>query len=231
MKIRVFLVAAVLALLPFAEGARAQTSAQSRLLTVTGQGEARAKPDRATLSAGVVTEAKTAGAALAANGRAMNAVFDALTRLGIPAGAIQTSEISVQPRFPDDSGAPRRIAGYEVSNRVTVTVDELGKLGPAVDALVSSGSNSLGDVSFSIRDPQPPMAHAREAAVKDALAKAETLARASGVSLGPIAQITERETVGVPQPLMRMAVAANATPVASGEQTLSASVTISWEIR
>lgn len=209
----------------------AQTAPQLRLLTVAGEGEVKAKPDQATLSAGVVTEAKTAAAALAANSRAMNAVFDTLKRLGIPERAIQTAEISVQPQYPSDVRAPRHITGYQVSNTVTVTVDDFGKLGPAVDALVSSGSNSLGGISFSIRDPRPLMAQAREAAVKNAMAKAETLARASGVTLGPIAQISEGGMAGPPQPMMRMAMAVNGTPIAAGEQTLSATVSISWEIR
>ncbi|HEX3944033.1 MAG TPA: SIMPL domain-containing protein [Rhizomicrobium sp.] len=221
---------AVLIVLP--AGAFAQTAPQPRLLTVTGEGEIRATPDQATLSAGVVTEAKTAAAALTANGRAMNAVFDTLKRLGIPERSVRTSEVSVQAQYPNDSRVPRHITGYQVSNTVTVTADDLGKVGPIVDALVSSGSNSLGDISFSIRDPKPLLAQAREAAVKDAMTKAETLARASGVTLGPIAQISEGGLVGPPQPLMRMAMApATATPIAAGEQTVSASVSISWEIR
>jgi uncharacterized protein YggE len=209
----------------------AQTPPQSRLLTVTGEGEIRAKPDQATLSAGVITEAKTAAAALVANSRAMNGVFDTLKRLGIPERAIRTSELSVQPQYPGDSRTPRHITGYQVSNGVSVTVDDLTKVGPAIDALVSSGSNALGDISFSIGNPKPLLAQARELAVKDALTKAETLARASGVTLGPIVQISEGGVGGPPQPLMRMAMApAAATPIAAGEQTVSASVSVSWEI-
>ena len=231
-RLRMLCVIALAVLVAVPAGAFAQIPPQLRLLTVMGEGEVRARPDQATLSAGVVTEAKTAVAALIANGRAMNAVFDTLKRLGIPERSIRTSEMSVQPQYPNDSRVPRHIAGYQVSNTVTVTADDLGKVGPIVDALVSSGSNSLGDISFSIRDPKPLLAQAREAAVKDAMTKAETLARASGVTLGPIAQISEGGLVGPPQPMMRMAMAPNAaTPIAAGEQTVSASVSISWAIR
>lgn len=222
---------ALFVLLLLAPDAVAQPAPQPRLLTVTGQGEVKAIPDQATLSAGVVTEAKTAAAALGANSRAMNAVFDALKRLGVPERSIRTSEMSVQPQYPNDSRVPRRITGYQVSNSVTVTVDDLSKVGPAVDVLVSSGANSLGDISFSIRDPKPLLAEAREAAVKDALAKAETLARTSGVTLGPIVQISEGGVGGPPQPMMRMAVMNGAPPIAAGEQAVSANVSISWEIR
>jgi hypothetical protein len=217
--------------------ATAQTAGQpeQRLLTVSGTGEAKAVPDQATISAGVVTEAKTAGDALSANSRAMNAVFATLKRFGIPDKAIQTSNSSVSPQYPDyDSKQPRRIIGYQVSNTVTVTVDDLTKLGPALDALVSSGANSLGDIAFSIHDDKPLLAQAREAAVKDALAKAQMLSRAAGVSLGPIVSIGEEGTAAPVRPMYRMAVAAAPAappPVAAGEESLTVNVTISWEIR
>lgn len=206
-----------------------------RLLTVSGTGEAKATPDQASISAGVVTEAKQAGDALAANSRAMNAVFATLKRFGIADKSIQTSNFSVTPQYPDyNSKEPRRIIGYQVSNTVTVTVDDLTKLGPALDALVSSGANSLGDIAFSVRNEKPLLAEAREAAVKDALAKAETLARAAGVLLGPIVSINEEGAAAPVRPMYRMAVAAAPAappPVAAGEESLTVSVTVSWEIR
>jgi uncharacterized protein len=226
--------AVFLATLLFAPGASAQTNPESRLLTVTGEGEVKAKPDQASLSAGVVTEGKTAAAALAANSRAMNAVFDTLKRLGIPERSIQTSEISVQPQYPNDSRVPRRITGYQASNTVSVTVDDLDKLGPALDALASSGANSLGDIGFGLRDPKPLEAQARTAAVRDATQKAETMARAAGVSLGPIAWIAEgagAEPVPLGRRMLAPMAMKEATPVAAGEETVSATVTISWEIR
>ncbi|MBV8798432.1 MAG: SIMPL domain-containing protein [Alphaproteobacteria bacterium] len=221
-------------LLLFASGANAQpqTGAQPRILTVGGEGDVKAKPDLATLTAGVISDGKTAAVALSANSRAMNAVFDTLKRLGIPERAIRTSQVSVEPQYPDDSRQPRRITGYQVSNSVTVMLDNLERVGPALDALVTSGANSVGDIAFSVRDPKPLLAEAREAAVKDAASKAETLARAAGVALGPILQIAEGGISGPPQPMMRMAVAAReATPVAPGEETISASVSVTWEIR
>jgi uncharacterized protein YggE len=214
-------------------GAFAQAAPQPRLLTVTGEGEVSAKPDQATLSAGVVSEAKTAAAALASNRRAMNAVFDTLKQLGIPDRAIRTSEISIQPQYPNDSRLPRRIVGYQASNTVTVTVDDLGKVGPALDALVSSGANSLGDIGFSIRDPKPLAAQARAKAVRDAMQKAETMAQAAGIGLGPIMAINEGNA-SEPVPMGRRMPAlamSEATQVAAGEETVAATVTISWEIR
>jgi uncharacterized protein YggE len=206
-----------------------------RTLTVSGEGEAKSVPDEAHLSAGVVSEARKAADALAANTRAMNEVFATLKRFGIPDNAIQTSEFSVEPQVqPDRNGnAKPKISGYSVSNTVDVTVD-LPKLGPALDALVASGANSLGSIAFDIRDPKPLLAKARAEAMKDAIARALVYAHAGGVGLGPILAVNEggAET---PRPVyaarMMAAAPAGPPPVAAGEESVTANVTVTFEIR
>ena len=211
------------------------------ILSVSGEGEVRAVPDQAQLSAGVVTQGKTAAQALAANSTAMNSVFAALKKRGVPEKSITTSNFSINPQYPPyRQDAPQedrtRIIGYEVSNQVTVILDDVSKVGATLDALVASGANQAGGVSFTIRDPKPLMKEAREEAVKEALAKAQTLAKAAGVTLGPIISISEG---GGYQPMpvfagkvMRMdAAAAPPAPVAPGEQSLSVNVSITWEIQ
>jgi len=222
---------------PMALKADTGASAAPRLLTVSGEGDARAAPDQAQLSAGVVTQGKTAAEALAANSRAMSAVFAALKRLGIPEKSIQTSNFSVEPQYTPYNASnpqPARIVGYQVSNTVTVGVDDLDKVGPTLDALIASGANQAGGVSFSIRDAKPLLAQARQAAVKDAIERAETYAKAAGITLGAIVSIQEGGSQA-PRPMMRMEAMAAAPapppPIAGGEQSVSASVTISWEIR
>ncbi len=218
---------------------RADTGGTSspRVLSVSGEGEMRAAPNAAQLSAGVVTSARTAAAALAENSKAMNAVFGALHEAGIAERSIQTSGFNVSPQYATDKNGAftARITGYQVSNTVDVTVDDLGKTGPTLDALVASGANSIGEISFTIKDPKPLMAQARTAAVADAIARAQTLAKAAGVTLGPIISITESGGYQPPRPMYRMAmeagVAAAPPPIAGGEESVTASVSIIWEIR
>ena len=212
------------------------TAPAPRTLMVSGEGEARAVPNQARLSAGVLTIAKTAGAALAANSKAMNAVFATLKKIGVPDKSMQTSDFSVSPQYPVDrngSDNTRRIIGYQVSNTVNVALDDLGKLGPALDALVSSGANNINDIGFAIRDPKPLLAQARAAAVADAVVRAQAYAKAAGVTLGNIITIQEGE-YSPPRPMTRMAVMSDSaapTPIAAGEESVSANVTITWEIR
>jgi uncharacterized protein YggE len=184
----------------------------------------------------VVTQAPTAAAALAANTAAMNRVFAALKTIGIPDNKIQTSNFSVQPQYPPfrpDAPEQRTIIGYQVSNQVSVTVDDLSKLGAALDALVKSGANQLGGVSFAIANPKPLAERARALAVGDAMAKAKTLAAAAGVNLGPLLSIQEG-TAYRPGPMFaeaRTALAAAPPPIAIGEQTVAVNVTMTYGIQ
>jgi uncharacterized protein YggE len=132
---------------------------------------------------------------------------------------------------PGTSG-PQRIVGYEVSNTVDVTVEDMSRTGAVLDALVSSGSNQIGGISFSIRDTTALLAKAREAAVKDAILRAHTYADAAGVTLGPILSLQEGGS-DTPRPLYKaMAMMAAAPPpIAGGEAAVSASVSITWQIQ
>jgi len=225
--------AVVAAALFVSSQAGAQTAPPPRMLSVSGTGEVKATPDQAQLSTGVVTQAATAAAALAANSRAMNGVFDTLKRAGIAEKNIQTSNFSVSPQYGNPKpGGAQRITGYQVSNTVTVMVVGLDKVGPALDALVAAGSNQIDGPNFSIADPKPLLTKAREEAVKDATARAQTLAAAAGVTLGPILSIGEGGAdYAPPQPMGRLLMSAKApTPIASGEESVSANVSITWEI-
>lgn len=234
-------IAAILfASVPLFAAAQPATPPHPHILSVSGEGEVRAVPDQAQLSAGVVTQGKTAAEALASNSSAMNSVFAALKKRGVPEKSITTSNFSINPQYPPyRQDAPNedrtRIIGYEVSNQVTVILDDVSKVGATLDALVASGANQAGGVSFTIRDPKPLMRNAREDAVKDAVSKAQTLAKAAGVTLGPIVSISEGggyQPVPMFAKAMRMdAVAAAPAPVAPGEQSLTVNVSITWEIQ
>lgn len=205
-----------------------------RTLTVSGTGVAKAVPDEASFSTGVVTQAGTAADALGANNRAMAAVIATLKRHGVPDKAVQTSNVSLSPQYQSckpNVACPQKIVGYEVANTVTVTVG-IDKAGAALDALVAAGANRIDGISFAVHDPKPLVAAARGEAVKEAIDKAQVLARSAGVSLGPIMSIQDGGG-SAPQPMVKMyaRAVAEAMPIAAGEQSLTATVTITWTIQ
>ncbi|MBP6012982.1 MAG: SIMPL domain-containing protein [Alphaproteobacteria bacterium] len=216
----------------------ASDNALPRIISVSGLGEVKTPPDMATISSGVVSEAASAKDALAKNNAAMAAVIAALKNAGVVEDDIQTSDFSVSPKYPPyqpNQTTPQRIVGYTVSNTVTAQIKNLKNLGPILDTLVQSGSNQINGISFGINEPKKTLDEARKKAAADARAKAELYAQAAGVSLGRVIQITESSAVVPPVPMYRMAVANQAAdasvPIAAGQQTVSANVSITFEIQ
>jgi uncharacterized protein len=210
----------------------AAAQAQQHIITMNGHGETHGQPDTAMLSAGVSVDAPTAVAALADANRNMQAMLAALKKLGVADKDIQTQNFSVHPQYANGNGEAPRVTGYQVSNQVEVRLEEIAKLGPILDALVTARANQINGVNFSIHDPAALLAEARTEAVADARAKAETFAKAAGVTLGSILSITENGNGG-PRPVVFAApmVRAASVPVALGEETIDADVTITWEIK
>lgn len=213
----------------------ADNNAAQRTIIVTGEGEVLGKPDQARIMAAVVNQAPTAEAAAQENATAMNRVLMAITALGIPPNKIQTSNYSVQPQYSNGTIGNNRnnnITGYQVTNELTITVDDLSKLGTISDTLVHNGANQLGGIAFTIADPKPLTDRARTAAVNDARAKAETLATAGGVRLGPLLNIQEGPGVFRPTPFAApRALEAASTPIAVGEQPIIVAVTLTYAIQ
>jgi uncharacterized protein YggE len=227
--------------------ARTATAAEDKtpepgLISVSGIGKVTAAPDMATITTGVVTSAPTAQAAVRANTEAMSDVVSRLKDMGIEDRDLQTSGFSINPQyqhFRSQEGQPApppEIVAYEVRNTLTVRIRDLDTTGTILDAVVSDGANQMNGISFSIDDPSALMQDARKRAVADARARAEVLAESLGVALGRIMSVAEgqvRPPMSQPRMArMEMAMAAEAAPVPveAGEQSLTATVSVTWEI-
>jgi uncharacterized protein len=214
----------------FGSPARAQAEPPATI-SVTGEARISVSPDMARIEAGVISEARTAREASDANNAAMGKVLLALKGTGIDEKDYQTSRLSLQPQnSPSRPGVPPTIVSYRASNRVTINLHEVGKLASVLDTLVGAGANDIGGINFAVSQTSKLLDEAREQAVADARRKAEIYARAAGVTLGAPLSITE---AGMPAPVTfrRMAGAAEATPIALGEEMLQVTVSVSWAIK
>jgi uncharacterized protein YggE len=228
---RYLALAALVVCLPFSAAAADEVHIPS--ITVTGRGEASSAPNLAHVSVGVVTQSKTAADALAQNNAAMQRLMDALKARGIESRDVQTSSFHVSPQYPhDDQGRqPPRISGYQVSNQVRIRVRQIDRLGAVLDQLVQEGANQVHGVGFEIAEPEALLDGARTRAMENARRKAELLAKAAGVRLGRPLSIQEGHgAVPPPMPMYRMAAQESSVPIASGEQTVEAQVTVSYAI-
>ncbi len=210
---------------------------QSRYITVTGKGEVSAQPDTAWISSGVNTKAKTAAEALDENNKIMEQVIEVFLDADIDKKNIQTSGFNVHPvyDYSKASGAPK-LVGYQVSNNVSVKVTDLEKLGELLDDIVESGSNQVSGIHFGFDDDEALLDQARKNAIANAKKKAELYAEAADVDVGDVVSINETGT-RIPQPVYHRAEMAQAkmmdagsVPVMSGEQEISASVTVVFQL-
>jgi len=211
--------------------AQPQSPPEGRIVVV-GVGNVRVAPDYGRITGGVTTRAKTVKEASDANSKLMGTVTASLSDAGIAQTDIQTSRFSIQPVYaPGQPGVEPKISGYSVSNEVEVTIRQISKVGDVLDRLVGAGATNIGNIAFLNSDPSKALDQAREAAVADARHKAELYARASGVSLGRVLSITEEAVRGTPVPFARTSAnAAAAVPIATGEDTLEARITVGYEI-
>jgi uncharacterized protein YggE len=202
-------------------------------LMVVATGEARRVPDIATIGAGVVTTAPTAAAALEQNSRQMASVLAALKRAGIADRDIQTSSVSLFPDYRQDGTTPPQITGYRASNEVSVRFRDVAATGRILDVLVAQGANQINGPNLGIENSDSAMDEARTKALAAARARAELYARALGKRVTRVLDVSEGSDVSYPRPMMmaRAVVQTNSLPpIAPGEQALSATLTVVFEL-
>lgn len=227
--------------LSFAGGAAAQSATpvavlpgDGTLLSISAQAEAKRVPDIAMVSAGVVTQASDADAAMRANATSMERVMDAIRKAGIAPRDVQTTGINIHPQYDYREGSTPAITGYQASNTVSVTVRDIGDLGEVLDALVASGANQVHGPSFDIDDKDAVYDEARRAALEKARTRAGMYAAALGMRVRRIASISEGGGFGPPQPMQMMAMDAQesrtTTPISPGESTLSVNLDVVFEL-
>ncbi|MCY3721107.1 MAG: SIMPL domain-containing protein [Candidatus Poribacteria bacterium] len=212
-------------------------SQESRKIHVTGNGSVVGEPDIATLNLGVSVEKKTVAEAREAAAVAMTAVLDALKARGIAENDIQTERFSIYPQY-DYTENGRVLRGYSVNNTVSAKVRALETLSGVIDAAAEAGGDIVvvNSVQFMIEDTTPLQTQARGLAVEDAAAKAQTLADASGVTLGKPITITETSHAASPpiafarEAAFAEESALSSTPIEAGELTVTVNVTIVYEI-
>jgi uncharacterized protein YggE len=229
------LVPLLLAVLPHLAGAQPTAEPAPRpSIRTTGQATVTAKPDRAIIDVGVVTQAPTAQAAAAQNANQLDAALRQLKQAAGPAAQIKTISYALDPtyRYPREGGQPT-ISGYTARNVVQVSTDDLAQAGQIIDAATRSGANTIQSLQFTLKNDQEAHAQALREATLRARADADAIAAALGVK---ILGVLSAEESGAPpprpimMPMARMAEAQAPTPVASGTVDIQATVTLTVEI-
>ena len=213
-------------------------TAPEHTIAVTGSGKVTVTPNMATIALGVAVQKPTAKAARESAAASMTKIVAALKALGIDDKDIATATVSLGPVYAYPNNSSPTVTGYQLSNSVTVKVRDLAKLSDVLDNGVAAGATTVDGVSFDVADRSAAEAQARDAAVKDAKAKADTYAKGLGVAITGVASVTENVTTpiwygGVYNSLAGAATdkaATPSTPVLPGSTDVTIQVQVSFLI-
>ncbi len=214
-----------------------QGGTQQSGIWVSGVGEVTATPDIAVLSLGVESKVGTVAEANRQAAEAMNAVVNSLKANGVKESDIRTQYFNISPEYQYKQNESPIIIGYRVSNNVQAKIRTIDKTGVIIDEVVKAGGNltRIQSISFSVDNPTPLLAQARQKAMEDANAKAKVLAAGGGVTLGRPTYISESGGYQTPQPVTAMramaAEAAAPTPISPGETQVQVSVQVVYAIQ
>ena len=215
---------------------RGMAAAGVPTVSVSGHGSVNVPPDTASVNIGVDVIKPTLDEAQEQATTQAAAVIEALKAAGIADEDIQTEYYSVNiMRDYSENADPTLITGFEIINQLRVTVRDTDTLGEILDAAVNAGANSIYGVTFYVDDQTAAQSEARAEAVEDARTKAEELAAAAEMTLGPVIAIAEGTTPFI-DPNFGMGrgggmAAEAAVPIETGSTTVAVDVTMTFELR
>ncbi len=203
-------------------------------IRATGEATVSAKPDRAKLTIGVVTQSATAQGAATQNAAQTESMVAALRRSLGASADIHSTGYSLTPNFTfPKAGGQSVLSGYTASNTVEITTDDLANVGKVIDAGTQAGANNVRGLDFSLKDETPVRGEALREAARKARGNAEAMAAALGLKIVRVLSAEEGEPQVI-RPVMRaMAMSANAgpaTPIESGNIQVQATVTLTLEV-
>jgi uncharacterized protein len=203
-------------------------------VTVAGSGAASAVPDTALLQLGVETRGSTPAEAMDACGRTLDQLLAALDDEGVEPARRTTSGLELHEDWETRQPGRGPVA-YVAGARLTVRLDRPARAGQVAASAVAAGGDGarVNGLELVVGELAAVAAAAREAAWRDALARAEQYAALASSALGPVLQIKETSPPPPDARPMRL-MAAEATPTAPptepGETTIWAAVTATWSL-
>lgn len=201
---------------------------------VTGEGKVTAKPDSASIMAGIQAQASTVKSAQDQINAVINKVSQDLKQSGVNAEDIQTTNYNINPNY-DYTGGSQKANGFSASTTLSIKVKDISRINDVIDEATANGANQISGISFEVSDKAKLENEARQMAVNQAKQKAADAAKIAGFKLGRIVNYSEGNP-GLPRPIMMQALAAKSsgspsTEVQPGSTDVTINVTLSYEIQ
>ncbi len=219
---------------------------ETRVITLTGQGEVQAVPDLANVSFTISKDAKTVKEAQAMVAEIEAKALEVLNNNEVEEKDIKTTNASFNPKYEtkyvpcNQWGCPGNnsvVVGFTATESITVKVRNADSVGAIMEGLGTTGVTDLSGPNFSVEDEDALKAEARKLAIEDAKEQAEALAKDLGVRLGKVVSFNEDGFYPMPmysaKAEMDVMITGGARPaeLPKGENTITSNVSITYEIK
>lgn len=205
-------------------------------ISVVGVGEIEQEPDQAIVNVSINARQPNLPEAKKMADDKYRRVLAALNKLAIAQKYIKASRVSAQPEY-QWSNNKQIYKGERVSRSLSITVNDLEKVSPLMQALVENEVSTIDAINTGFQDPKALQEKALAAAADDARTKAKFLAERLGRSLGSAYLISannnSQQPVGRPQySMMAKSVSAEQAPPPEmfGTQKVSATINVSFNL-
>jgi hypothetical protein len=205
-------------------------------ISVSGQGKVYAKPDVAVVVLGVESKGAKISDIVKDNTEKMNKIIKDVKDSGVDEKDIQTTRYSITPEYNWTQKGGRIFIGYILNQQITVKIRDFEKIGTILEKTTTDGANTVGDLQFSIDEPEKVRAEARAKAIDQAKEKAKTLANQAGLRIVKLINISEGSGY-YPQPTYgkgagALAEAVNVAPeIQPGQMEINSTVTLTYRVK
>jgi uncharacterized protein len=211
MKTTMFVLCGILVLNAALHAQAPTVTALPNTIYVGADGKFETAPDTALIQFNISAQADTAKDAYDQAAKQAEATRQVLRTNGIDPKAAQIGFFSVNPQY-DWKSQKHKIIGYQVTTSVSLKLKDFSKIGPITQQLADGSVGESQSLSYILDSTEEAKGKAVADAYRHARASAESLASASGRTLGELsyASVDTFENIRVLAPMPHRAMAMNA---------------------
>lgn len=198
---------------------------------VGADGKFEAAPDTAVLQFNISAQEDSSQAAYQHASNDVEQVRQVLRANGIEPKTGNIGSLAVQPMF-DWKNPKHKVVGYRVSTEVTLKLKDFSKVGPITQQLADANVSEQQTLNYTLENIDAAKDKAVEDAYSRARNSAETIARASGRTLGELsyASVDTFENQRMPVPRMARVNTMASTPPVPTEEFTPQTVTVTAHV-
>jgi uncharacterized protein len=168
------------------------TQTKGEPFVVQGTGKSTVSPDIAKVDVGIEETGQVLKQVQDSVNKKSQTLVAGIKKIGIDDKDIKTISYYVYPQY-DYTSTTQKITGYRVSTDYRITIHDFTKINDLLASVTSLGANTVGSVNFDLSDDlkNQKLDEARKLAVTEAKTKAAGLAKAAGITLGKIINVSE----------------------------------------